>query len=309
MDQNSNLEQERPDKSSQKLENLSLLSLAHTEEEKQSPRGHASPTQFERDRVLQVLNRFLKPIDTSIDCDRSPQVPMARTLQNTCGIDLVNAFDKVKGSTVKVIGPNHETLGSGVYACSEDKQLCAVVSNDHVVSKASNLSKFSIYQEGVGVSAAEVIVQDKKNDLALLQVKTPEYINPLFPQTNLKPVKWAPNLQQGESIFSVCSPSAVTYSTFVSPGKATFVNTIPIIIDAPNAPRSIIGSQENYPGCSGGATFNKFGELVGIVRAVGADMVSIQAKNAIKLLNEESNLRMGQAPPAAPTQKRSSRPY
>lgn len=81
MDQNSNLEQERPDKSSQKLENLSLLSLAHTEEEKQSPRGQASPTQFERDRVLQVLNRFLKPIDTSIDCDRSQCSALRRKKQ------------------------------------------------------------------------------------------------------------------------------------------------------------------------------------------------------------------------------------
>lgn len=231
----------------------------------------------------------MQPINPELSCDIKPQVPSIRKLQNTCGIDLEKSFEKVNQSTVKIMSNKQETGGSGFYACSTDKTFCAIVTNDHVVKKASDLSAFTVFQEGVGVSQAEVLLQDPKNDLALLKVKPVEKAHPLFPQTDLKPVQWAPNLQADESIFTVCNPTKATFATFVSPGKVKATNEIPIITDAPNSPRSIISMQQNFFGCSGGASFNRFGELVGIVRAVGpGQMVNIKAQHLQKLLNDEA---------------------
>lgn len=282
---------------------LSLLQIATTasvqhraEESKYDNAARANKDQtdftqldFERSQALQVFKNLMRPIDGSLSCDIKPQVPSIRALANTCGIDFGKAFQKVNQSTVKVMSDKQETGGSGFYACSSDKTFCAIATNDHVVKKASDLSAFLVFQEGVGASQAEVILQDPKNDIALLKVRPEEKTNPLFPQTDLKPVLFAPNLTAGESIFTVCNPTKTTFATFVSPGKVKETNQIPIITDAPNSPRSIISMQQNYLGCSGGATFNRFGELIGIVRAVGpGQMVNIKAAHLQKLLDSEA---------------------
>jgi S1-C subfamily serine protease len=290
------MESQSNESSSPATERLSLLELASVQSDQNNSKQNTqedakepSFEDFERTRALNALRNLMQPIDSKLSCDIKPQVPSIRPLQNTCGIDLQRTFEKVNKSTVKVMSANQETGGSGFYACSTDKSFCAVVTNDHVVKKASDLSNFMLFQEGVGASSAEVLLQDTKNDLALLQIKSQENPHPLFPQTDLKPVQWAPNLAAGESVFTVCNPTKATFSTFVSPGKVTATNEIPIITDAPNSPRSIISEQQNYFGCSGGATFNRFGELVGIVRAVGAgQMVNIKTQHLQKLLDDEA---------------------
>lgn len=272
---------------------LSNSSKGDSFEQRFTGAEHSEETEVLKQEALSILGKLLKPTDSKIACDLKPQIPSAGSLSNTCDIDLTNAFEKVKQSTVKVIGSKQETAGSGFFACSTDKKICGVVTNDHVVNKATDLSDLTIYQEGVGMSKAEVIVQDKKNDLALLRIKPQETHNPLFPPTDLKPVTWANKLDQGEAVFSVCSPTLFTYSTFVSPGKITQTNSIPIILDAPKAPRSIESTQLNYKGCSGGSTFNRFGELVGVVRALNpnsSSMVNIKPTHARRMLDDEAKL-------------------
>ena len=251
-------------------------------------------TEMRKAQALNALTLLMKPVDKTIECDRKPQLPASGELQNTCGIDLKNVYESVKQSTVKIIGSNKETIGSGFYACSSDKQLCGVLTNLHVTDKAKDQNNFTLYQEGVGISKAEVIVEDTKNDLALLKVKTAENVNPLFPEADLKPIKWAPNVAVGDSVFTVCNPTSFTYSSFVSPGRVTHTNEIPIIIDAPQAPRSIITSQTNFLGCSGGATFNRHGEVIGITRALNpwtTTSINIKASHAQRLLDNEAFIR------------------
>lgn len=289
------------DSDSPTLARLSLLELSSTPTKNENNGGNdgnqnsedqtrqPAYDEYERSQALRALKNLLQPIDRTLTCDIKPQVPSIRPLENTCGIELGKAFEKVNQSTVKIMSAKQETGGSGFYACSSDKSFCAIVTNDHVVKKASDLSGFTVFQEGIGASQAEVILQDPKNDLALLKLKSQEKPHPLFPQADLKPIQWAPNLHAGESIFTVCNPTKATFATFVSPGKVTATSQIPIITDAPNSPRSIISMQQNFFGCSGGATFNRFGELIGIVRAVGpGEMVNIKSQHLQKLLNEEA---------------------
>lgn len=216
--------------------------------------------------ALEALRQLTsRPISKEKDsCEVRPQLPGIAALENTCAIDLKKQFETVKSTHLKILDLNGAPKGSGFYACSVDNSICGVITNEHVVrGKDKILGK----QDTGRSSELKVLHVDPFLDLALLEVQ--HKANAAPKSLNLNPVKYGTAVELNDSVFSVCSPTRELPFTFVTAGKVWSPSTIPLIDGVKGGSEPVIETRQlNFKGCSGGPNFNKWGELVGVVRAV-----------------------------------------
>jgi serine protease Do len=146
------------------------------------------------------------------------------------------------------------SLGSG-FVIDENGFL---LTNHHVVANASEVDVFLDDGKRTTKLRAKIIGSDRKNDVALLQVKAGPYLHPLK-LGDSDPVK------VGESVVAIGNPFGLSHT--VTAG----------IISAKNR---VIGQgpYDNFlqtdasinPGNSGGPLFNSSGEVIGINAAISA---------------------------------------
>jgi S1-C subfamily serine protease len=166
-----------------------------------------------------------------------------------------------------------------------------ILTNHHVVE---NSSKFVIDVNGSNGKTtyrAELVMQDKDNDLAILKIKDDSFSS--FPEIRYA-FKESGQLDVGGSVFTIGYPHALT-----GMGKeAKFTDGK---ISAKTGYNGVINSFQTtipvQPGNSGGPVFNDSGQLIGVINATfkEADNVSYAIKlnyikNLIELLPEKVDL-------------------
>ncbi len=234
--------------------------------------------------IRDLFNRANVPLDEK-SCDRRPQSPLVAPLKNTCDIEVPKVYEQVSASTYKVFNSDFEAAGSAFYACSRDNSTCAFVTNYHVGKLVGD--KAVMLQSNDQIIIGKMVDHSGGDDLAL--------IRPVNPVGNLKAVKFASSVQASEPVISVCNPTSrlnfpVISSGFVlnPSGRAHVNDGTPFL-----SPPSVITDQNIVGGCSGGADFNKNGELIGVTRADGSDgTIAVKAEHVLDLLDKyEKKLR------------------
>jgi S1-C subfamily serine protease len=198
-------------------------------------------------------------------------------------INLSNSGSNNSSSTDKDI----RGTGSGIIFSSSGY----IITNHHVIE---NSTKFIVE---VGESSnkknfkAELITQDKENDLAILKIKDDQFVN-------LPSIKYSfkenGQLDVGGTVFTIGFPHALT-----GMGKdAKFTDgKVSAKTGYDGAVNSFQSSIPVQPGNSGGPVFNDAGQLVGVINASikNTDNVSYAIKlnyikNLIELLQDKVDL-------------------
>lgn len=152
---------------------------------------------------------------------------------------------------------NVKSTGSGVMFNAEGY----VLTNHHVVDKAKQVV-IEMTRDGASKTYnAEVVVVDKENDLALVQIKDSTFVKPKSIPFSIRS---SGGIDVGASVFTLGYPMALTgmgKEVKLSDGK---VSAKTGYNSATNAFTTTIPVQ---PGNSGGPIFNTAGELVGLINA------------------------------------------
>jgi len=166
---------------------------------------------------------------------------------------------------------NIKSTGSGILFTTDG----FILTNHHVIEKANSIV-VDLTKEGVTKSyTAKIVVSDKDNDLALLQIDDPEFVKPTAIPFTFRQVG---GIDVGTELFTMGFPLAlsgmgreakftdgkVSAKTGYNGATNSFQTTIPV-----------------QPGNSGGPIFNRQGELVGLVNATveNSDNVSYGIKS------------------------------
>lgn len=180
-----------------------------------------------------------------------------------------------------------KATGSGVIFSSSGY----IITNYHVVENSSKFIVEVIENSNKKDYKAELITQDKENDLAILKIKDDKFVN-------LSTIKYSfkenGQLDVGATVFTIGFPHALT-----GMGKdAKFTDgKISAKTGYDGAVNSFQSTIPVQPGNSGGPVFNDSGQLVGVINATmnNTDNVSYTIKlnyikNLIELLQDKVDL-------------------
>ncbi len=182
---------------------------------------------------------------------------------------------------------NIKATGSGVLFGKEGY----ILTNYHVVENSSKFVVELNSNSGKTSYKAEVVLQDKDNDLAILKIRDDNFKN--FPEIGYA-FKENGQIDVGAGVFTIGYPHALT-----GMGKeAKFTDGK---ISAKTGYNGVLNSFQTtipvQPGNSGGPVFNDSGQLIGVINATfkEADNVSYAIrlnyiKNLIELLPEKVEL-------------------
>ncbi|MBA3663691.1 MAG: trypsin-like peptidase domain-containing protein [Bacteroidetes bacterium] len=180
-----------------------------------------------------------------------------------------------------------KSFGSGVIISSGGY----IITNHHVVENASKLVVDIVENSVKKEYKAEVVSQDKDNDLAILKIKDERF-------TNLPPIKYSfkenGQLDVGAMVFTIGYPHALTgmgKDAKFTDGKISAKTGYDGAI---NSFQSTIAIQ---PGNSGGPVFNDAGQLIGVVNSTIRNTENVAytiklnyIKNLIEVLPDKVDL-------------------
>lgn len=170
----------------------------------------------------------------------------------------------------KSISSNKKSSGTG-FALSSNGY---IITNHHVIDGANRIQVRGVQGDFLNTYSAKIIVEDKNNDIAIIQITDPDFISlgeiPYTFNTDI--------IDVGKSVY------ALGYPLIASMGDEVKL-TDGIISSKTGFQGDITSYQISVPvqpGNSGGPLFNEQAEIVGIINAkhIGAENVSYAIKSA-----------------------------
>ncbi len=240
--------------------------------------------------IRDLFNRAAMPSDEK-SCDVRPQSPLVAPLKDTCGIEVKKVYQNVSPSTFKVLNADFQVAGSAFYACSRDGSTCTFVTNYHVGKLFQE--KGVLLQSNDQLVLGKMVAHSNGDDLALVE--------PINPMRDLKPVTFGAAPEKGDPVISVCNPTSKLNFPVVSAGKVLDPSGRTLVNDGNPmlSPPSVLTDQGIVGGCSGGADFNKNGEVIGVTRADGtAGTVAVKAEHVLDLLDKYEAKKKAESAPA-----------
>lgn len=146
--------------------------------------------------------------------------------------------------------------GSGFFIAPE-----IIVTNDHVIDKAKNITVY--LNDGSSVEAS-VAVRDKGNDLAILKINDDSPRPASLAQIQPLPLGAVQNSTEGDRIYVIGFPLPNTLGSNIRISEGIINSTVGF----ENDPRYFQMSAETHPGNSGGPLLNEHGEVIGVVTQV-----------------------------------------
>lgn len=180
--------------------------------------------------------------------------------------------DQASNGTKEITEANIRATGSGLLFTTDG----FILTNHHVIENAHSISVDITSAGETKTYTAKVVVFDKDNDLALLQIDDPKFVKPnSIPFT----FRQSGGIDVGTELFTLGFPLALA-----GMGKeAKFTDgKVSAKTGYNGATNSFQTSIPVQPGNSGGPIFNRQGELVGLVNATveNSDNVSYGIKSA-----------------------------
>lgn len=245
--------------------------------------------------VSQILDITSSPLSPGCDTRKQSSFVSGKPVQDTCEIPLSNLYPQVEKSVAQVLTPTNGTVlfGSAFKACEPNrKEKCYFVSNAHVVGD-SELAGIAA-EDGTSVEYARVLAKDTFKDLVLIEIPNGD---------KRVPVKTGQAPHLDESVFTVGHPYGYPHQV-ISAGKVThedvaFKKEYP----AGSGKMEIVdglwsSSDQVVQGNSGGPTFNKNGEVVGVktIALNQGGSVNIKVAEVIDLMKRYDDYQKQQTP-------------
>jgi len=276
---------------------IELQKHAHDRPKKGARIPSEQPKELAYDSIEELLKKNVTDRKNAA-CKVSPrpgEIPVLQPGKASNGCEYTNSkkdplavsiYKQHRDQTVQINAKSESgpRKGSGVIV-GQEKDTCLVLTDAHVTNGLNvdkKVSSVSVITAAGEKFPATVKKLDPSHDLALLSVKTGAETERVC-----KPVKVAQDLSStrtGEPLVTLGSPEYST-SVYASPGKSLganqLINTFGEVSNIPGHPyvsqfsevvrgedtgRPVIEQNAQvYQGNSGGPTFNKAGELVGVL--------------------------------------------